>query len=831
VSGTAQAFGPGGVTLQNVNYNTPMSAPAGLGPFNFRFGESINSVQGASASSSVSENATVTIDPATGNVIVSASASGDASASETSTTFSRASSGASFNFNFTLTNRSYDYQITLGGISVNAPVGADTTASVGLFAGTGGFHENLSSDEPPVTQGSLTGTLMPGTYGVGASIDVTARKGSSAASYGFTLTLMPSVPEFEWVNTGGGTFATDSNWDPKHVPGASDGAVFDKPGTYTVSLDQDVSNAKVRMNGSGVNVAIDLAGHTYSANNLVVGGQPGDSVHLSFEDSGIVAVAASRAARSAASPAPITLSVPGIFAVRGGGGVDIAVPTSSGTASVDDGGILTASGANAQWLAQSLLLGTSGQATFSVSNKATVTTTFANIGVGAGGNASATVSDDSTNWASDRLVVGGQGMGSLSVLSSGHVHANNIVAGASPGTGIGTITVDTGPSMTDLSLLQQLGPTGSLVIGDQGTGHLIVRRTGDVQVEGTLQVARGVGGSGDVTITDPSSIVHAESLTIGDHGTLTVSNRGILATSEQLAGRTVIAPGGKIVVNTGGRYDAVTSLEVDGNLQIDSSSQVNVQHLAHTSAGPGTLTLGPGGTLSGTGTITVPRLVMLGGGNNFGGTLKPGHSPGTLTIDGYLEQDPGSTIKIEIAGTQPGQFDVLNVTGNASYAGDLLLSFQDGFAPHQGDTFTFLNTAGTMTGSFANVHLHDIAPGFQFNLEARSGGVEALVALNDAVSTRIPGDANDDGKVDFADLLTLAQNFNQDGTYSTGDFNLDGTVDFTDLLTLAQHFGQVAPPESLAQVSAVPEPTIFIGIPAILSLARPRRFAPARGGE
>jgi hypothetical protein len=127
-----------------------------------------------------------------------------------------------------------------------------------------------------------------------------------------------------------------------------------------------------------------------------------------------------------------------------------------------------------------------------------------------------------------------------------------------------------------------------------------------------------------------------------------------------------------------------------------------------------------------------------------------------------------------------------------------------------------------MTGSFANVRLHDVAAGFQFQLNPANGGV-ALVAMNDAVSTRIPGDTNDDGKVDFTDLLTLAQHYNQDGTFSTGDFNLDGTVDFTDLLTLAQHYGQVAPPESLAQLAAVPEPTIFIGIPATLSLVRPRR--------
>jgi hypothetical protein len=67
-----------------------------------------------------------------------------------------------------------------------------------------------------------------------------------------------------------------------------------------------------------------------------------------------------------------------------------------------------------------------------------------------------------------------------------------------------------------------------------------------------------------------------------------------------------------------------------------------------------------------------------------------------------------------------------------------------------------------------------------------------------------------------------AQHFNQDCTYSTGDFNLDGSVGFSDLLLLAQHFGQIAPSEA-AQLSPVPEPTAFMGIAAVLSLARSRR--------
>jgi hypothetical protein len=70
---------------------------------------------------------------------------------------------------------------------------------------------------------------------------------------------------------------------------------------------------------------------------------------------------------------------------------------------------------------------------------------------------------------------------------------------------------------------------------------------------------------------------------------------------------------------------------------------------------------------------------------------------------------------------------------------------------------------------------------------------------------QIPGDANGDGKVNFADLLILAQNYGKTSgaMFSTGDFNNDGGVGFDDLLILAQHYGF----GTGAQAVAVPEPS------------------------
>ena len=59
--------------------------------------------------------------------------------------------------------------------------------------------------------------------------------------------------------------------------------------------------------------------------------------------------------------------------------------------------------------------------------------------------------------------------------------------------------------------------------------------------------------------------------------------------------------------------------------------------------------------------------------------------------------------------------------------------------------------------------------------------------------TNAQGDANGDGKVDFADLLILAQNYGKAADSAHGDANGDGKVDFSDLLILAQNYGKTGP--------------------------------------
>jgi autotransporter-associated beta strand protein len=97
------------------------------------------------------------------------------------------------------------------------------------------------------------------------------------------------------------------------------------------------------------------------------------------------------------------------------------------------------------------------------------------------------------------------------------------------------------------------------------------------------------------------------------------------------------------------------------------------------------------GTLAGIGTVhgNVTN-------NNFG-TVSPGQAsgvPGVLTIVQNYTQAQYARLMIQIAGTSPGDFSVLNVLGTADLSGYLKPVLLNGFVPTIGESFSFLNYGG-----------------------------------------------------------------------------------------------------------------------------------------
>ncbi len=115
-------------------------------------------------------------------------------------------------------------------------------------------------------------------------------------------------------------------------------------------------------------------------------------------------------------------------------------------------------------------------------------------------------------------------------------------------------------------------------------------------------------------------------------------------------------------------------------------------------AAAGALTVGLGGMLSGNGQILGDVIVA-------GGTVAPGASPGTLTIDGDLLMGQLSILKLELAGTSPGFFDQLMVNGNLSILGTIEVSLLNDFRPQNGEKFKFFDVSGSLDLSRASFSL------------------------------------------------------------------------------------------------------------------------------
>ena len=137
---------------------------------------------------------------------------------------------------------------------------------------------------------------------------------------------------------------------------------------------------------------------------------------------------------------------------------------------------------------------------------------------------------------------------------------------------------------------------------------------------------------------------------------------------------------------TGGRqFTTLGGLANSGDLFVGAGSTLQVQ-------GP----LDSTGTLGGGGRILVAQL-------QAAGPLRPGASPGTLTIDGNLALAPSAALDIEIAGLAAGSsHDLLQVTGALQLGGTLEVRLLGSFAGLSQGLFTVVS-APVVTGTFVGI--------------------------------------------------------------------------------------------------------------------------------
>jgi hypothetical protein len=285
----------------------------------------------------------------------------------------------------------------------------------------------------------------------------------------------------------------------------------------------------------------------------------------------------------------------------------------------------------------------------------------------------------------------------------------------------------TGATLTNYSLVtnnsvMQVGAGGVVVNGGLVNGVI----SGHLQNNGTLMIEADGRVDNRVTMENTNTLNNAgRLLSAGDfrntEGATFTNSNSFTAYGE-------VANQGRI--DNSGSFTVTGTLALDGSFY--NSGTVDLVAGSHT-GGIGTYTQTAGRTNLDGDIDVLQRVDILGGeicGNGSigsstpvtfnGGHGCPGHSPGTLRIGGTLDFISGSLL-MEIAGTAPGQFDVLRVGGLASFSsGVLQLSFLDGYLPSVGDHWGLFEFSGGVAGLS--------------NLTLQTNGLPANVALGFSLS-------------------------------------------------------------------------------------------------
>lgn len=275
-------------------------------------------------------------------------------------------------------------------------------------------------------------------------------------------------------------------------------------------------------------------------------------------------------------------------------------------------------------------------------------------------------------------------------------------------------------------------------------------------------------GTGDVALNNSTSLgatlliggdqLFANDLYVGFNGvpggtnTVEVTSNSAIGFDALNGNGTLNKTGnGTLIINGVGAPIGSSSVGVDvnvndGTFQVGDADHATASHF-------GDVTVNSGGTLQGFGTVSGNVTV------NSGGTVAPGGSIGTLNITGNYTQGAGSTLAIEVS---PTANDVLNVTGTATLAGPLQITFANG--TYTARRITFLN-AGSVSGTFTSVTAINTPAGFEF-----TNGYDPVTGFLDLIAITVITPTN-------ATIYTSMTTAQMDNTQHANDMILEHIED------------------------------------------------------
>ena len=269
---------------------------------------------------------------------------------------------------------------------------------------------------------------------------------------------------------------------------------------------------------------------------------------------------------------------------------------------------------------------------------------------------------------------------------------------------------------------------------------LTVNQTGSGTLGGPII---GPGGltlqSGNVTLGGAASYAGG---TVVNGGMLTIANNGsilgnVTVNGGGLTNNGTINGNGLLTVNSGGSFVNNGTVNTPSQWQVNQGTFTNNNifngSLANTGTASNTGTLTGSvintatGTFSNTGTVTgsvsnlgsfanngavsgsFGNMGILSGSGTIGGSLSnsaliaPGNSIGTTTVGGNYVHTSSATFAAEVGGV--GLSDRINVGGTANLqGGTVTVTTLPGMAFAPSTTYTIVNAAGGLSGSFASVN-------------------------------------------------------------------------------------------------------------------------------
>lgn len=306
-------------------------------------------------------------------------------------------------------------------------------------------------------------------------------------------------------------------------------------------------------------------------------------------------------------------------------------------------------------------------------------------------------------------LLGGQVSNSGSLVNAGNLASTSISGnGGTMSNQSGALFSNKGFFINSGTLTNQAGATIDNQAGQQLNNSGAIANQGSLVNAGSFNNG-SFGGNG--VLNNTGSLVNQVGSTLTNASGSTLTNLGVLTNDAAIANAGTVTNTGTFAVTASGTVSGSGIVtQTDGALTVDGSLTQAAVNLN-------------GGILNGTGTLNTTL-------NVDGGTVAPGHSPGTLTINGDFNFT-GGILDIEIGGLLPGQYDLLEITGAAHFLGGTIrFDFINGFLPAASDFLAFLDAAsidGLSNMSFAYTGL---APGFQFSVDP-NGGALRFTALND----------------------------------------------------------------------------------------------------